>query len=125
MLATLTLPGTFCFYACVSLVGCVILYFTLPETEGRTLFEIVEHFSGGRKLHEKKEPVNIDVKFDQITVVPSIGVINNGFNDNTEIPEHILRSAAIGVKRNVNDQKKKHPTNYGSNNNDTAHDTHF
>lgn len=37
MLSTLTLPGTFWFYSLVSFVGAVTLYFTLPETEGRTL----------------------------------------------------------------------------------------
>lgn len=37
MLSTLTLPGTFWFYSTVALTGAIILYFTLPETEGRTL----------------------------------------------------------------------------------------
>jgi hypothetical protein len=46
----MTLPGTFWFYAVVSLVGCVVFYFFLPETEGRTLHEIQEHFEGSRNL---------------------------------------------------------------------------
>lgn len=37
MLSALTLPGTFAFYASVAFVGTIVLYFTLPETEGRTL----------------------------------------------------------------------------------------
>lgn len=37
MLATLTMPGTFWFYSVVALTGAIVLYFTLPETEGRTL----------------------------------------------------------------------------------------
>lgn len=37
MLAALSLPGTFWFYSIVALTGAIILYFTLPETEGRTL----------------------------------------------------------------------------------------
>ncbi|KAH8417184.1 hypothetical protein KR222_005930, partial [Zaprionus bogoriensis] len=37
MLSALTLPGTFAFYATVAFIGTVVLYFTLPETEGRTL----------------------------------------------------------------------------------------
>ncbi|XP_030373716.1 facilitated trehalose transporter Tret1 isoform X2 [Scaptodrosophila lebanonensis] len=45
MLAALTLPGTFLFYSCVAFVGTVVLYYTLPETEGRTLGEIEAHFS--------------------------------------------------------------------------------
>ncbi|XP_002000342.2 facilitated trehalose transporter Tret1 isoform X2 [Drosophila mojavensis] len=45
MLSTLTLPGTFAFYASVAFIGAVVLYYTLPETEGRTLAEIEAHFS--------------------------------------------------------------------------------
>ncbi|KAL7728352.1 hypothetical protein ACLKA6_007446 [Drosophila palustris] len=45
MLTTLTLPGTFAFYATVAFIGTIVLYFTLPETEGRTLGEIEAHFS--------------------------------------------------------------------------------
>ncbi|TMW51385.1 hypothetical protein DOY81_003509 [Sarcophaga bullata] len=45
MLSTLTLPGTFWFYSAVAFVGAITLYFTLPETEGRTLGEIEAHFS--------------------------------------------------------------------------------
>ncbi|XP_065355023.1 facilitated trehalose transporter Tret1 [Calliphora vicina] len=45
MLTTLTLPGTFWFYSVVAFVGAITLYFTLPETEGRTLGEIEAHFS--------------------------------------------------------------------------------
>lgn len=53
MLATLSLPGTFFFYAGVALIGTIILYFVLPETEGRSLTEIEEHFSGGVPLNAK------------------------------------------------------------------------
>ncbi|KAH8278702.1 hypothetical protein KR018_007521, partial [Drosophila ironensis] len=52
MLSALTLPGTFAFYASVAFVGTFVLYFTLPETEGRTLGEIEAHFS-------KKSDVNL------------------------------------------------------------------
>ncbi|XP_064549236.1 facilitated trehalose transporter Tret1 isoform X2 [Drosophila montana] len=45
MLSALTLPGTFAFYATVAFIGTVVLYYTLPETEGRTLAEIEAHFS--------------------------------------------------------------------------------
>jgi len=37
MISVMTLSGTFGFYASVSLVGCIILYFIMPETEGCTL----------------------------------------------------------------------------------------
>ncbi|KAJ6636354.1 Facilitated trehalose transporter Tret1, partial [Pseudolycoriella hygida] len=58
MLATLTLPGTFYFYSGVAFVGTIVLYFVLPETEGRSLIEIEQHFSGGAKLNEKPGPSN-------------------------------------------------------------------
>uniref|UniRef100_A0A1I8P3K2 Major facilitator superfamily (MFS) profile domain-containing protein n=1 Tax=Stomoxys calcitrans TaxID=35570 RepID=A0A1I8P3K2_STOCA len=45
MLSALTMPGTFWFYSAVAFTGCITLYFTLPETEGRTLGEIEAHFS--------------------------------------------------------------------------------
>ena len=50
MLNSMTLPGIFWFNGVVSLVGCVVFYFFLPETEGRTLHEIQEHFEGSRNL---------------------------------------------------------------------------
>lgn len=37
MLTVLTMPGTFWLYSAVSLIGAVLLYFYLPETEGKTL----------------------------------------------------------------------------------------
>jgi len=50
MLNNMTLPGTFWFYGVISLVGSVLFYFLLPETEGKTLLEIQEHFAGCRNL---------------------------------------------------------------------------
>uniref|UniRef100_A0A1B0D994 Major facilitator superfamily (MFS) profile domain-containing protein n=1 Tax=Phlebotomus papatasi TaxID=29031 RepID=A0A1B0D994_PHLPP len=46
MVGTFTLNGTFWIYAFIALSGALILYFTLPETEGRTLSVIEEHFAG-------------------------------------------------------------------------------
>lgn len=69
MINTFTLPGTFWFYGIMSLLGTVILYFTLPETEGRTLIDIENHFAGIRKLSDKQHKTkNIE-----------IGEINMGF----------------------------------------------
>ncbi|XP_023727209.1 facilitated trehalose transporter Tret1 isoform X4 [Cryptotermes secundus] len=53
MLNSMTLPGTFWCYGAVSLVGSVFFHFFLPETEGRTLLEIQEHFEGSRNLLKK------------------------------------------------------------------------
>ncbi|XP_037947939.1 facilitated trehalose transporter Tret1 isoform X2 [Teleopsis dalmanni] len=51
MLTTLTMPGTFWFYSGVAFLGAVVLYFILPETEGRTLGEIEAHFSKKSKTN--------------------------------------------------------------------------
>uniref|UniRef100_A0A182NQX9 Major facilitator superfamily (MFS) profile domain-containing protein n=1 Tax=Anopheles dirus TaxID=7168 RepID=A0A182NQX9_9DIPT len=50
MLAVFTLPGTFWIYSLVTIVGAVILYKVLPETEGKSLQEIETYFLSKRKL---------------------------------------------------------------------------
>lgn len=40
MVAIFTLNGTFWFYSAVATIGCIVLYFILPETESKTLQEI-------------------------------------------------------------------------------------
>ncbi|CAH1963421.1 unnamed protein product [Acanthoscelides obtectus] len=49
----ITLPGVFWLYGSVALVGTILLYFFLPETEGKSLYEITEHFAGNSKLSNK------------------------------------------------------------------------
>lgn len=46
----LTLPGVFWFYSGVAICGLVVLYFLLPETEGKPLYLIAEHYNGGKRL---------------------------------------------------------------------------
>ncbi|XP_030766690.1 facilitated trehalose transporter Tret1-like [Sitophilus oryzae] len=53
MISALTLPGTFWLYSAVCMLGLLLLYFLLPETEGKTLYEITEHFAGRNKLNNK------------------------------------------------------------------------
>ncbi|KAH8359792.1 hypothetical protein KR093_008883, partial [Drosophila rubida] len=68
MLATLTLPGTFAFYATVAFVGTIVLYFTLPETEGRTLGEIEAHFSKKSDVNLlRKQPSSKEIEKQQQT----------------------------------------------------------
>lgn len=40
MVAAFTLNGTFWFYSAVAALGCIVMYFVLPETENKTLEEI-------------------------------------------------------------------------------------
>lgn len=41
----INLSGTFLIYAIVSIVGCIVLYTMMPETEGVPLEDIQEHFA--------------------------------------------------------------------------------
>ncbi|XP_067642478.1 solute carrier family 2, facilitated glucose transporter member 8 isoform X2 [Eurosta solidaginis] len=61
-LTALTLPGTFWFYSAVAFVGALVLFFVLPETEGRTLHEIEAHFSKKSKTNLMKKSCRIDLK---------------------------------------------------------------
>ncbi|XP_058809108.1 facilitated trehalose transporter Tret1-like [Phymastichus coffea] len=49
MLDEMTLAGSFLFFAFVNLIGILVLYWTLPETEGKTLAEIQRQFSVKKK----------------------------------------------------------------------------
>lgn len=72
MISWMTLPGTYWFYSALNLLGFVVLYFVLPETEGKTLHEIMEHFAGEKKLNK-----SIRRRRDHEKV---IGAINEGFS---------------------------------------------
>lgn len=50
MVKLLTLAGLFWFNAAISAAGCVLIYFILPETEGRTLVEIENDFARKKSL---------------------------------------------------------------------------
>lgn len=63
MVNGMTLAGTFWFYAIVGLLGSLVIYFILPETEGRTLLEIEEHYAGIQDL--KKRPYKEDIPFKE------------------------------------------------------------
>jgi len=67
----ITLPGVFWFYSCVAVLGVVLMHFLLPETEGKTLFEITEHYAGNGKLTNKVSKVGIGKHVS--------GVVNGGF----------------------------------------------
>lgn len=68
MVATMTLPGTFWFNSAFSLIGCGILYFVMPETEGKTLFEIEPYFTGKTSSIESNE-IKIDEKKEDLALV--------------------------------------------------------
>lgn len=41
----LSLPGVILFYGIIGIIGFVAMYYTLPETEQRSLEDIERHFS--------------------------------------------------------------------------------
>lgn len=49
--------GTYLFYGLSTLVGTIFLFFCLPETRGKTLLQIEEHFRYGKK-GKTKEVIN-------------------------------------------------------------------
>lgn len=53
MVNGMSMPGTFLFYALINFAGGVLLYFILPETEGRSLKEIEEHYAGIQSLRSR------------------------------------------------------------------------
>lgn len=50
MVYAFTMNGIFWFYSVATALGCIILYFILPETENRTLQEIEEHFDRSKGI---------------------------------------------------------------------------
>ncbi|XP_036149477.1 facilitated trehalose transporter Tret1 [Monomorium pharaonis] len=53
MMNGMSLPGTFLFYSLINLAGLCLLYAILPETEGKTLREIEEHYAGIQNLKNR------------------------------------------------------------------------
>nr|XP_033330310.1 facilitated trehalose transporter Tret1-like [Megalopta genalis] len=62
MMNGMTLVGTFFFYGLINILGGLVLYFVLPETEGRTLKEIEDHYLGVQSLKHKPKKESIAIK---------------------------------------------------------------
>ncbi|XP_026497541.1 facilitated trehalose transporter Tret1-like isoform X2 [Vanessa tameamea] len=50
MLEKLSILGTYTLYGFICLIGCLVFYFILPETEGKALIDIENHFAGVKRL---------------------------------------------------------------------------
>ncbi|XP_013179479.1 PREDICTED: facilitated trehalose transporter Tret1-like [Papilio xuthus] len=53
MVDKLSIWGTYGFYGLICLTGCVVFALILPETEGKNLIDIENHFAGIKKLDNK------------------------------------------------------------------------
>lgn len=62
MIDSMTLGGTFLFFTLINFFGLIVLYYILPETEGRTLQEIEDHYSGVQKLKDRPKVNRNDEK---------------------------------------------------------------
>lgn len=96
MVATLSLAGTFWLYSSVAFIGCVVFYFVLPETEGRTLLEIEEHFLGKRLLSDKK------AKETDHDNEMAHNIRTNGFDLVTVAPPMLTKPQTNGYESNGN-----------------------
>lgn len=65
MVAAFTLNGTFWFYSAVAALGCIVLFFTLPETENKTLEEIQMFYVKNKGIRPNRP--NIGLKRDGTT----------------------------------------------------------
>ncbi|KAK5646752.1 hypothetical protein RI129_005216 [Pyrocoelia pectoralis] len=53
MVNAMTIFGVYELYAAISFVGALLMYFALPETEGKDLDEVIDHFSEISRLDNK------------------------------------------------------------------------
>ncbi|XP_031344097.1 facilitated trehalose transporter Tret1-like isoform X2 [Photinus pyralis] len=53
MVNAMTIFGVYELYAAISVVGALIMYFGLPETEGKDLDDVIDHFSEVSKLDNR------------------------------------------------------------------------
>ncbi|KAF5299383.1 hypothetical protein FQR65_LT09424 [Abscondita terminalis] len=66
--ALLTIPGMYWLYGSLSVVGILCVHFFLPETEGKTLEEITNHFAGKSKLGNKIKKCKSSLKNGNINI---------------------------------------------------------
>ncbi|KAG7212251.1 hypothetical protein KM043_012581 [Ampulex compressa] len=68
----MSLAGTFMFYGLINIMGGVLLYFILPETEGRTLREIEEHYAGIQSLKNRPKKEELPFKEKWAATNPAV-----------------------------------------------------
>lgn len=72
MKASMSLSGTLFFYALINFVGGIVLYYILPETEGRTLREIEEHYAGVQNLKNRPKKEELPFKEKWAATNPTV-----------------------------------------------------
>ncbi|XP_066250974.1 facilitated trehalose transporter Tret1-2 homolog [Euwallacea similis] len=77
----ITLPGVLWLYSVVAFLGIFVLYLILPETEGKSLFEITEHYAGRAKLDNKVGKKASKLTHDIANNVIRERIANKGFDE--------------------------------------------
>lgn len=72
MVSGMSLFGTFLFYALINFMGGWLLFVILPETEGRTLREIEEHYAGIQNLKDRPSKERHAVKEKWAAANPAV-----------------------------------------------------
>lgn len=85
----LTLPGMFWMNSAVGFLGCALLYVVLPETEGKPLHEITDHFSGIKRLTNSVRGKNKRKNSVQNGKVNESHGLENMEKTNTDVVNHI------------------------------------
>lgn len=70
----INLSGTFFVYAVVCLIGCVVLYTMMPETEGISLEDIQEHFANKSKTFVTKIERTDKIKTKQMWAAENLAM---------------------------------------------------
>ncbi|XP_069699243.1 facilitated trehalose transporter Tret1-2 homolog isoform X2 [Periplaneta americana] len=100
--------GVFTFYTFMSLVGTVFMYVYLPETQGRTLVQIEEHFrSGGKARSEKKtteELPEVSVPVNTKEKLLEVIVSRKNKQDKEEVMENALVVSVLEKTRENNEE---------------------
>ncbi|KAF9417635.1 hypothetical protein HW555_005342 [Spodoptera exigua] len=83
MVDTLSIWGTYGFYGIVCFVGVTVFYFILPETEGKKLNDIENHYAGRSKLNNQVYRSQKKASKDVSKMHEMKGAANPTFEDDT------------------------------------------
>lgn len=83
MVDTFSICGTYGLYGFVGFFGCFVFYFILPETEGKTLNDIENHFAGRKQLTNQLPKSKAKLNGSKMTELK--GATNPTFEGDTKV----------------------------------------
>lgn len=105
---TLSMPGVTLFYCIISVIGFIIMYQILPETEDRSLEDIEMHFSNNSlKLTDRNIPksspnTKMNINNNPKDCETNIDTEQNGKKSTTTISDMIIETNDNANHRNQN-----------------------